>query len=384
MATTIKDEKPGNLICIGIPNKNGLWSYRFGLSLVQLQTTINCSLMHIIVAGKPVDEARNEIVEQAKNAGAKYLMFIDDDNLVPPFAIPRLLNLKAKVASGVYYTKYQPPTPVILKKDYVGGWDKWTYGEVIDVDYIGLGCALIDMSVFDDIEPPYFKYTKGGVDPRKMEAHIGEDVYFCDKVLQAGHKIYVDTYVQAAHEDFASGTLYFFYEPAHCGAWQGRDGIVQYLPDAKMRIELKQKEDESVSTPKLCWGYGAEDGYVEASTVDLNEIRKKFKDAEDVKIKNVLEYKTPEEAVSFLHAVACVAKLGANLEVRVPDAISRVRSLTDELDDAAFIDKFTGCPQGRYRSYYTTKNIEAIAGLANIHDVTVIQEGEDIVLTGKV
>lgn len=383
MATTIKNEKPGNLICIGIPTKNGLWSYRFGLSLVQLQTPINCSLMHIVVAGKPVDEARNIIVEKAKEAGAKYLLFIDDDNLLPPFTIPRLLNLKVKVASGVYYTKNQPSTPVILKRDYVGGWDRWTYGDVIDVDYIGLGCALIDMSVFDEIEQPYFKYNKGGIDPHKMEAHIGEDVYFCDKVLQAGHKIYVDTYVQAGHEDFASKTLYFFMESAHCGAWQGEDGIIQYLPDAVKRIELKSKEDTAVSTPKLCWGYGNLDGYTEANTVDLLEIRKRFKDAEDIKIKNVFEYRSPEEAISLMHSILSVAKLGANMEVRVPNSIPRIRALADATDEV-FIDKFTGCAQGRYKSYYTKGNIEAIAKLLNIQDVNVVIEGEDIVLTGKV
>lgn len=383
MSTTIKNEKPGNLIAVGIPTKNGLWSYRFGLSLVQLGTPINCSLMHIVVAGKPVDEARNIIVEQAKAAGAKYLMFIDDDNLVPPFAIPRLLNLKAKVASGVYYTKYQPPTPVILKKDYVGGWDKWTYGDVIDVDYIGLGCALIDMSVFDEMEPPYFKYSKGSIDPFKAEPHIGEDVYFCDKVLQAGHKIYVDTYVQVGHEDFANGLNYFFFEPGHCGAWIGKEGLVQYLPDAITRQKMVDEAISAPSTPKVCWGYGDHEDFKEANTVDVIEIRKRFKDIEHIKIKNALEFRSPEETLSLLHAILSVAKTGAIMEVHIPNSIAKIRALITEPDEV-FIDKFTGCPQGRYKSFYTKGNIEAIAKLLNIQETNVSIEGEEIVLTGKV
>jgi glycosyltransferase involved in cell wall biosynthesis len=382
MATTIPNERPGNLIAIGIPTKNGLWSYRFGLSLLQLQTPINCSLMHIIVAGKPVDEARNIIVDQAKAAGAKYLMFVDDDNLVPPFAIPRLLNLKAKVASGVYYTKYQPPTPVILKKDCVGGYDKWTYGEVIDVDYIGLGCALVDMSVFDEIEAPYFKYSKGGVDPFKAEPHIGEDVYFCNKVLQAGHKIYVDTYVQAGHEDFANGINYFFFEPGHCGGWMGKDGLVQYLPDAITRQKMVDNSGIPI-TPKVCWGYGDHEDFKEAATVDVIEIRKRFRDVEHIKIKNALEYRSPEETISLLHAILSVAKNGAIMEVRVPDSIPKIRALIAEPDEV-FIDKFTGCPQRRYKSFYTKGNIESIAKLLNIQEINVVIEGEEIVLTGKV
>ena len=383
MATTLANEKPGNLICIGIPTKNGLWSHRFGVSLPLLQTPINCSLMYSIVVGKPVDEARNAIVEQAKGAKAKYLFFMDDDNLIPPFAIPRLLNLKAKVASGVYYTKCQPPTPVILKKDYVGGWDKWTYGDVVEVDYVGLGCCLIDMSVFDEIEPPYFKYSRGSIDPRKMEPHIGEDVYFCDKVVSKGHKIWVDTYVQAAHEDFANETLYFFYEPGHCGAWQTKGGDIQYLPDIAKRIEVKQKEDSALSGSGLCWSYGPHEGFTEAGTVEVNEIRKRFKDVEHIKIRGVLEYKSPEETVSFLHAVLSVAKLGADMEIRIPDSIPRIRALAGESDEV-FIDKFTGPPQGRYKSYYTKGNIEAIAKLLNINEINIICENDEIVLTGKV
>jgi hypothetical protein len=383
MATTIPNEKPGNLICVGIPTKNGLWSYRFGLSLWQMGVPINCSTMPIIVYGQPVDEARNIIVEKAKEAGAKYLFFVDDDNLIPPFALPRLLNLKAKVASGVYYTKNQPPTPVILKKDYPGGWDRWTYGDIVDVDYIGLGCALIDMSVFDEIEKPYFKYVKCGTDPHQGVAHVGEDVYFCDKVIKAGHKIYVDTYVQVGHEDFANKTTYFFLEKAHCGAWQVEGGPIQYLPSAVKRMEMKVEEDTAVSTPKLSWGYGELEGFVEARTTDFLEIRKRFKDVDEIKIQNVFEYHSPEECVSFMHVVLSVAKLGANLEVRVPDSIPKIRALTGEPDEV-FIERFTGTPQARFKSYYTKANIEEIAKLLTIQDVTVSIEGDVIVLKGKV
>jgi glycosyltransferase involved in cell wall biosynthesis len=383
MATSIPNEKPGNLICVGIPTKNGLWSHNFGISLPLLQTPINCSLMYAKVVGKPVDEARNLIVEMAKEAKAKYLLFIDDDNLIPPFTIPRLLNLKTKVASGVYYTKYQPPTPVILKKDYPGGWDKWTYGDVVDVDYIGLGCALIDMSIFDEIEQPYFKYSKGSIDPHKSEPHIGEDIYFCDKVLSKGYKIWVDTYIQVAHEDFANETLYFFYEPAHCGAWQTKGGDIQYLPDVSMRSKITQATEIFVSVPKLCWGYGPHDGFVEAGTVDVVEIRRRFKDVEHIKIRGIFEYKSPEEVVSFLHAIFSVAKVGAYIEVKVPNAIPKIRSLAGETDEV-FIDKFTGPPQGRYKSYYTKGNIEAIAKLLNINEIKIVCENDDLVLTGKV
>ena len=381
MATSLPNEKPGNLICIGIPTKNGLWSYRVGLSLSELVTPINCSLMKFIVAGKPVDEARNHIVEMAQDAGAKYLLFMDDDNILPPFTIPRLLNLKAKVASGVYYTKYQPPTPVILKKDIVGGYEKWNYGDVVEVDYIGLGCALIDMSIFNEIEKPYFKYVKYGIDPRKGEPHIGEDVYFCNKVTEKGYKIYADTYVQCGHVDVANETIYFFLESAHCGAWMDKTGKIQYLPPADKHVAT-DKHPNAVSTPNLSWGYGDLASFVDSKTIDLLEIKDKFKDVENVKINHVAEFKTPEEILALLHCVLTIMKLGGSLEMRVPNAIKKVRSLTDT-DDENFVDKFTGSPNGRYKSYYTKKNLEQFATLLNLKESTVVEDGDELVLSGK-
>ena len=154
MATTKKNEKPGNIIMIALASGNGLVSTNFWLHDT-IQAPMNTTMSRACVKGKPVDEARNELVSYARRIGARYIFFIDDDVLIPQNALIRLFHLKTGVATGVYYTKTQPSVPVILKKDRPAGFEDWKYGDVIEVDYAGAGCLLVDMNVFDAIEEKF-------------------------------------------------------------------------------------------------------------------------------------------------------------------------------------------------------------------------------------
>jgi len=372
------DEKPGNMIAVGVPIKNGLVSQNALLSLLQLQTPINVSLSHIVVGFQPVDEARNLIVDYAKQMGAKYLMFVDDDTLVPPFAIPRLLNLKTKVASGVYYTKSQPPTPVILKADAPGGYDKWSYGDVIEVDYVGLGCCLIDMSIFDELEKPYFKYQRGSPDPFTPQAHIGEDVYFCKKVKDKGYPIMVDTYVQCGHEDFRNKLVYFYHDPVKCGAWRGEDGLIKYIPDGKTQMAMAKYPD-AVGNKKVCWGYGTLEGYDEAGTIEIAKIREKLKDIEAVKMRNTLEYLSPEDSFALLHSILALTKPEAPIEITIPNIVPKIRSLSDD-SDSDFVDKLTGNANARYKTYYTKAHADNIVKYLGLKQASVETDGDSIII----
>jgi len=379
MGTTFKEEKPGNLIAVGVPTKSGYFSTNFWISTLQYQTPINVSTVYIPVIGKPVDEARNIIVEQAKRMGARYLFFVDDDVLVPNFAIPRLLNLGVKVASGVYYTKYQPPTPVVLNKGVPGGYTDWVQGDVIDVDYIGMGCCLIDMSVFDEMEPPYFKYLKGASDPSDKRGTIGEDVWFCKKVAEAGHKVWVDTGIQCVHEDFANRMQYMHHETLRCGVWRDGSGKVMYLPTAEQSKDV-QPDENAVAGLKVCWGYDADPEWVEAGTVTPAEFRMKWKDMAAVKVRNMLEYRSQPEVVGILNELHRLMADGAPLQIEVPDAATAARRLTDEssVDD---IEKAFGSMQGRYQSVFTRKYLEDVAGLVGFKDINVETCGEKLVFS---
>ena len=381
MATSMPNEKPGNLIMVGVPSKNGLYSTNFLGSLLKLGSTLNVSIAWDFEVGKPVDEARNLIVERAKAAGAKYLFFIDDDTIVPHFAIPRFLNMNVKVASGVYYTRSQPPQPVILKKDIPGGFKDWEYGKVIEVDYIGLGCAFIDMSVFDKMTKPYFKFQKGGI-TKEMLPVIGEDVWFCKKVAEeAGEKIWVDTYIQAAHEDFATKTLYFYNQDLKRGVWQDALGRVLYLTQPG-----EQTVEELNAVPpregvNVCWGYGlGADGYEEANTIDLGVLRSKYAKIAAVKMKTVFEYRTNEETVALLTTIYNLMASGAGIEITVPDAVKRIVQIRPEAS-VKEIEAVMGDMKGKYRSLYTKQYVNEIAALVGFKDISTEEvEGDNLLL----
>jgi len=370
-----------NLVAIAIPSKKGEASVNFAAHLSRLQPPINTSLAILSVYDKPVDEARIILVEHAKKMGAKYLFFIDDDVLVPPYALARLLNLKAKVASGVYYTKYKPPVPVILKKDYVGGYDKWQFGDVIDVDYIGLGCALIDMSIFDEIEPPYFKYIAGTPSPTEEQHKLGEDAYFCEKVRNKGYKIWVDTAVQCVHEDRKTGTNYFYFKPIGMGAWREKGKPIMYIPPAESELRKPQEKKKNVN---LCWGYGSDylANFVDVPTIKTEEIVKKYDDVEWVKIRNTLEFMNNEEAIGFLKTLNLIMKDGAVIEFTVPNVLNKVMNLS-QASTIADVSAVFGMAGRKYKSIYTKKSIEDMMRLLGFKIDNIDLRDEEIIVSAK-
>jgi len=149
--------------------------------------------------GTTIDHSRNELVKKAQLDKCDYVWFIDTDQLISKGTLDKLLALKVNIASALYFTRTPPIIPVMRKFEngcYEGIFD-WKDGEVLEVDGIGLGCCLIKMNVFDDIEFPYFKLTYENF--KGYTLHVSEDLNFCRKVRKAGFKIYVDTGLIARH-----------------------------------------------------------------------------------------------------------------------------------------------------------------------------------------
>ncbi|NCC53832.1 MAG: hypothetical protein EOM20_21870 [Spartobacteria bacterium] len=66
-------------------------------------------------------------------------------------------------------------------------------GDLVEIDATGTGCILINMDVCDVLDPPWFKFTT------VRDRPVGEDIYFCSKVREAGLKIAVDTSIEVGH-----------------------------------------------------------------------------------------------------------------------------------------------------------------------------------------
>jgi hypothetical protein len=60
--------------------------------------------------------------------------------------------------------------------------------DLIEVEGMGMGCMLTDITVFDQIEKPYFPVTW----MPEANDYLGEDINFCQAVRAKGYKIFVD------------------------------------------------------------------------------------------------------------------------------------------------------------------------------------------------
>jgi len=198
--------------------------------------------------GFEVGQARTQVVERCRESGADWLLFIDYDVIVPPYAFKQLMyrtvtHPNYDVFAGVYCVKEHPTIPIIYKEWGVGPcWD-WTIGDVIaPVVGVPMGCTLLRLSLFDRLpntpEKPWFKThdlsdgnplddSTEGVDVRGT---VTEDLWFCKRAVEeAGCKLLVDTRVQCGHIDHATGELFTL--PEDCPPVK-RAGIKPLEPEA--------------------------------------------------------------------------------------------------------------------------------------------------------
>lgn len=134
---------------------------------------------------------RTWLVNEAIKNGGTHLLFVDSDMIFPDDTIPRLLAHKKKIV-GVKYQKREFPV-------------KWLYEPIADeseteiftVKYVGTGLLLIDLSIFTDgkLGSPWFNFGRDSQGALSM----GEDVWFCNTVREAGYDVWVDPALRVGH-----------------------------------------------------------------------------------------------------------------------------------------------------------------------------------------
>jgi hypothetical protein len=110
--------------------------------------------------GMPFDHARNSVCQRAIAENYKWLMFIDDDVIMPPDTYARLSSHGYDIVTGLYYKRSAPIAPVLLRDtkpspSYVT--DIVAPG-VSEVDLCGAGCLLISVKALKTISYPWFEW----------------------------------------------------------------------------------------------------------------------------------------------------------------------------------------------------------------------------------
>lgn len=195
------------------------------------------------------DANRTVVVERFLDGKADYLFFLDDDTVHPAGSIAQLVMLQRDFVGGVYYNPRPPCNPIAYMRGDNGLYaplEAWSYGALVQVDSIGMGCTLIHRSVFEKImaehkvfvrpngslavvhasqvygefgtpntssRPP--EYVMNGVlhtrvkpapqnDSRKwpffaLEYGRTEDHHFCELAANVGIRPYLDTSINCTH-----------------------------------------------------------------------------------------------------------------------------------------------------------------------------------------
>lgn len=168
-------------------------------------TNVNFTILTIM--GKDIDAGRTLAIEQAMEAGVKYLWFLDDDTVPPQDAGRHMMKVfrdhpKAAVVGGIYTTRAAPPEPIVYSEQGAGAFWDWKAGEVFKCWGIGTGCMMIDMDVFRYLDKPWFRTT------HDADFRESDDLHFCELVNQAGFEVWAHGGVLCHHYDLERGVVY--------------------------------------------------------------------------------------------------------------------------------------------------------------------------------
>ena len=197
-AAQTKETLPDANVYIGIPSGDH-WFAKFAMDtiMVVLDTlgyptpgfrTVSCGIRN--VRGSVIWKQRSDLVETAIKDGYTHLLFVDTDQTFPANTLRRLLAHKKPVVACNVAVKKFPSNPTA--RNLVNGDVRMVFTTekstgLEEVWRIGTGIMLIDLSIMDKVEKPWFKVSWGGEGEQ-----YGEDWWFCSQIQKAGFPIFID------------------------------------------------------------------------------------------------------------------------------------------------------------------------------------------------
>lgn len=206
-------------IMVGVPSNGRPVAPEWAMAWALQSYPSNTAVGMLMPVGAEVGDARNIIVEHALKSKSEFVWFLDDDTAAPHYACAKLMyemrhRPECMAIGGIYCQKNNPPAPLVYRGNGHGEFWDWCVEDVFEVTGIGTGCLMVRCSVFEEIERPWFKTTLEVPDKlidgeQIVSAGMTDDLYFCDKLTQAGHKIYAHGGVLCDHWDAVNRTRYF-------------------------------------------------------------------------------------------------------------------------------------------------------------------------------
>lgn len=150
--------------------------------------------------------ARNGVVEQvlevAKADHVDGVFWMDDDLLVPTYAITRLVGHKLDMVSGLYFQRHPPFWPIWARLTNKGAFEwpvEYPENTVIPCDGVGFGCLYTSMDMLRAVAAMPECRPEGPFGGDFGKKTYGEDFAFCLRAGKVGYRPHVDTGVKCEH-----------------------------------------------------------------------------------------------------------------------------------------------------------------------------------------
>ncbi|HEX3705785.1 MAG TPA: hypothetical protein VHV76_04065 [Mycobacteriales bacterium] len=156
--------------------------------------------------GLYLDVARNTLVREVLDSpvGFTHILWVDSDMTVPPDALDRLLSADRRIVGGLYHTKTSGAAPAVFTLDPVALMDE-PFDGLTRVDGFGLGCALVQRSVFEDMAAAY-----GDERWHEVRNPHGDDLFFFVRCKEMGIPAWLDGALRCGHvADYAVTTSHW-------------------------------------------------------------------------------------------------------------------------------------------------------------------------------
>ena len=208
--------KDASTVCI-VPSR-GTMSTKVVQSWMGLIPMMNQKFMRLFAIGMEVGQAYSSTIEMVlahpELSQWKYIWTLEDDNIPPPDALPKLVEAieggvngdKYDALGSLYWTKGEGGQPMmygdpkVMPKNFIPQIPP--ANSIAPCNGLGMGCTLFRMSMFKDnrIPKPWFKTLNEFV-PGTGSRIFTQDLYFFDNAGKFGYKFACDSRVLTGHYD---------------------------------------------------------------------------------------------------------------------------------------------------------------------------------------
>lgn len=307
------------------------------------------------IEGEKVDVARNYLMDVCLESGAKYMLFIGEDTVIPWYGFAKLHETAeanpGSIVVGVYYFKFSNPMIIVKDENNRAVAANVDPGQTFEVWQSGMDCMLIPIEALRKLkdEDPELPFCCIGYGIEDLP-FIGEDNFFQYRTRKNGIKTLVNTDVQCLHVDLASGkytahpsvnldhyiTAIDITEPLTPKDRKGVDKRwVERLPEGSNNFKALIKNQNN---PKLYFSISDQkkEDYISVNVfnekIDFEALKIENESVDEVFLSHTLNY------VSLDKNIACISELKRILK---PNG----KLIIEELDLQKFCEDFASSRQ---------------------------------------